>query len=133
MIYADSSEHTCAGSPGSSANARTFMLHVHASERCFFFFFIRHCSVLIFVIPPFVCFIRPLLPAPFFMSVPVRYCLEEKCREANAIVGLPLGSPEAINTTEENEMFFLWTITHTLFTVWLKSRRAHFSNKSRLA
>lgn len=103
------------------------------AKDAFFFFFIRHCSVLIFVIPPFVCFIRPLLPAPFFMSVPVRYCLEEKCREANAIVGLPLGSPEAINTTEENEMFFLWTITHTLFTVWLKSRRAHFSNKSRLA
>lgn len=79
-----------------------------------------------FAIQPFICFIRLLLLAPFFMSVPVRYCLEEKCRKANSIGYLPLGSPEDIDTPKENEMFISWTIMHTLFTVWLGRRTAHY-------
>lgn len=48
-------------------------------------------------------FVRLLLLAPFCMSMPVRYCLEEKRRRANYIVGLPLGSPEGIDTTKKKQ------------------------------
>lgn len=68
--------------------------------------FIRLYTLLTFAIPPFICFIRLLLLAPFFTSMPVRCCLEEKCRKEISIVGLPAGSPEDIYTPEENEMFF---------------------------
>ncbi len=53
-----------------------------------------------------MCFIRLLLPLAFFMSAPLRYCLEEKRRKATSTVGLPLGSPEGTDAIEENEMFF---------------------------